>query len=207
MKTLLALAALLAAAGAAQAQDEFYSIEPGDAAAQIGTITATGFIETDGFGTSAWNLVDWMQVVGYDITITNGTVSANFCFNGAGNAGCTANDAPAALQQGLLATTTGLYCSGCLFYDVGVGPVNWFQFSSANGNVYELDTGYEPQNHYDGEDAGTSTASGVYAIAGGSPTTYDPLQAPELDLGRAVAAVTLLAGLVLVLKSSSGAHS
>jgi hypothetical protein len=175
---------LLLISGAACAQDEFYSIGPGDAAAQIGAITATGFIETSGFGVSdaSREIPGSFYIVGFDIVMTApGIGSAILCDN---ESTCVGNDI-AIGQANLLATSAGLYCAaGCVFQDAGA-----YNPSSGSAFAFSSTTGWIGENYYQVNIGGlsspvaeyTNSIPGVFAIAGGSPTKQQPILAPELN--------------------------
>jgi hypothetical protein len=196
MKKLLLLFGLVA--GGAHAQDEFYSIQPGDAAFQIGNIVATGFFETSGENPNYTGGPEYGLVIGFNLTFKAEGQTDTLCYGV--NVGCAPNDAIYFIG-GVVANSSGLFCNGCYFTDAGNGPggPSYFQFdSAANGGNSERLSVSHPDNQANAINA-SDVINGDFAIASGGPTTYNPLTAPELSLSQGVPAVALLVGVGLVL--------
>jgi hypothetical protein len=200
IKRLASVTALVSLVGmAAHAKDEFYSIESGNAAAQIGEITGTGFFETSGFGSStAGNGI----VIGFDLTLSEGGNSITLCSNAA--YGCVPNDILLD-QVGVVADSKGLRCVGaCYLTDIGngLGTPTAFTFYGG-GSEYQLQPfpfASSPK-FLTGFVESTDTITGNYVIAGGAPTTTQPvLNAPEISPASASAGLTLLLGCLAVLR-------
>jgi hypothetical protein len=208
MKKLLLVLTL--SIGTAHAADEYYSIQTGSVAADVGGVTATGFFETNGFGksgyipgTETYNPV----VIGFDITLSYEGQSVNLCTSL--SYGCphysyyTGADDALLLPQGITATPKGLFCKGsCALYDVGNSGDNsasWFTFASGDA-TYQIGDRF-----VNGVGVGnilartTVSLPASYSITGGGPSTTMP-RAPELDAGSAAGALTLLIGMGLVLQ-------
>jgi hypothetical protein len=209
MKKLLLLLGFLA--GTAHAADEYYSIQSGSVAADVGGVTATGFFETNGFGksgyipgTETYNPV----VIGFDITLRYDGTSVNLC-GGAGY-GCQQNDLVLP-SQGITATPNGLFCgSNCLLTDIGNGPgiASAFTFYNRIDGVAGAYANYQIGDRivngvgYDNLLVSTTVpvAGSIFNITGGRASTTMP-SAPELDPGQAGAALMLLVGVGLVLRA------
>jgi hypothetical protein len=207
MRRLFLLLAL--SAGAAHAADEYYSIQSGSIAADVGGVTATGFFETNGFGTSHWanrSTETWDPVIiGFDITLTYEGQSVNLCtslsYGCPHDPGYTGADDAVFSYPQVTATPKGLFCENqcSLSNYIGNGTSSGFVFG--NGSI-EYAVG---DRFVNGVPFGnllidtTVKEPARYNITGGGPSTTMP-GAPELDASGAGAALTLLIGTALVLR-------
>jgi hypothetical protein len=198
VKKLLLILGFLA--GTAHAADEYYSIQPGSVAADVGGITATGFFETNGFGTSGYDPSTKTYnpvVIGVDITLSYEGTSFTIC--GGQGYGCQQNDALLPVS-GILATSKGLFCgNSCFLSNVGDGSGPFFVYSSSGGQgsiTYEALLPHPTQDNY--FITASTPVAGIFSITGPASTTM-PTAAPELNGGQAGAALMLLAGIGLVM--------
>jgi hypothetical protein len=207
MKKLLFLLGLFAST--AHAADEYYTIQAGSVASDVGGVTATGFFETNGFGTSHWANRDagtWDPVIiGFDITLTYEGQSVNLCtslsYGCAHNPYYTGADDWVFWPPQITATPKGLFCENECFLSnsIGNGTSSGFGFESGSAE-YAVGDRVENGVPFGNLLIDTTVKEPTrYNITGGGASTTMP-GAPELDAGSAAAALTLLAGVGLVLR-------